>query len=639
MSDELRKPPILDLIVELGIVRLPMLVGESPDTIYRPQMCLFCDHASGRILQNDLSERDDTESSLIVRSLDKMGQRLNGFPKQILTRSPQISRVFKEPFQQLGIEVVVRESLPMVDEAIASLGTTTMFGNKREPSLMHVPGITLDHLIAFAEAGKLFYDAKPWHHLWDDDLIEIESPAGPGGTRFAQVLGAMGQTMGFGFVPTRQAHEDLQAGHGLARGKGHWNLLYMALDEMAYDDGQAWEQHNLPAATDAAGDLTYPRFGRFTASSGLKYPKPEELIWAEGLLRAIAASTEAEFDSGRWEKQVVTFSGPVTYRFSMPILLEQIAGASSKSSVALQEPPQVMMERMLRGMRQEVEKLGRTPTPKDLKEISRRINSGKLNPTFTPKTPQERAQDICYQAKSARGRRIVQLAKQALEIDPDCCDALWILADRLSADQSKMPLLTKAAEAAERQLGPEFFKANAGHFWGVIETRPYMRAMADLALEYLENDQAEQSIKILKKLLELNPGDNQGNRYMLAEAFLAANRLDELDELLNKSPYHGECSPEWEYTRTLLMYRRCGDTPPARIQLAKAISQNPLVAQILTRGLPEDPYGSDFLPPEIQEAADVAESISTSWEEAEGALEWLKSATSKPTTKPKKKRR
>ena len=34
----------------------------------------------------------------------------------------------------------------------------------------------------------------------------------------------------------------------------------------------------------------------------------------------------------------------------------------------------------------------------------------------------------------------------------------------------------KGVEAGELALGPKGFKQYAGHFWGFLETRPYMRA-------------------------------------------------------------------------------------------------------------------------------------------------------------------
>jgi tetratricopeptide (TPR) repeat protein len=298
-----------------------------------------------------------------------------------------------------------------------------------------------------------------------------------------------------------------------------------------------------------------------------------------------------------------------------------------------------MMDRMLLGMRQEVAKLGHMPTPEDLEKISKKINSGKITPTFVPQTPAEKAQEICFQARSARGRRIVHLARQALSIDPNCCDAMMIMAERLSADQSKIPLLQKAVEVFERQVGPAFFEENTGHFWGMTETRPYMRARTLLAEELLQEDQLPEGIAHLQKLLELNPGDNQGNRYLLADAYLSANRLDELDELLNKSDYHDESSPEWEYTRTLLAYRRHGDGPAAREQLTRALKENEMVAKFLTRaGGPRNPSHADEPPYEIQEAMNVARMISSGWEEAEGALDWLKAMTA-PIAGPKKQKK
>jgi hypothetical protein len=33
--------------------------------------------------------------------------------------------------------------------------------------------------------------------------------------------------------------------------------------------------------------------------------------------------------------------------------------------------------------------------------------------------------------------------------------------------------------AGERSLGPKAFEEDAGHFWGILETRPYMDRLED----------------------------------------------------------------------------------------------------------------------------------------------------------------
>jgi tetratricopeptide (TPR) repeat protein len=589
MKSQPPRPPILDLAIELGISRMASMVGERDQMPYRPRICVLVDHSSGMILHFELSQPDDSEPSLITRALNQLGQRLGGLPRQIFTRSPSIATQFKGPLQQIGVDVVVRESLPMVDEAMTSLADGPLAGGTREKGLMTLPGMTLDHVIAFAEAAKLFYEAAPWHYLCDDDLIEIESPAGPRGTRFTQVLGAGGKTMGLGFVATRALHEQMREGQGLKKGVAYWNLLFNLLDEIPFEDGELWEHHNLPVANERA----YPRLARYTASSGLTHPKTEDLVWAEGLLRALAASTEAEFDTGRWEKQVQTIKGPALYRFSMPILLEQIQADAQPA---------------------------RPSTP-----------------------PHTQAQKLCERARKARGRRIVQLARQALAIDPDCCQSLLILAGLLSEDQSKTPVLEKAVEAGARQLGGDFFAKNTGQFGQFAEAEDYLDARKLLAGELLDAGETDAGIAHLRALLELDRADRKGNRYHLSIALLLANRLDELDELLNDPQYQDDPNAEWQYTRTLLAYRREGDTPAARQQLEQAIKRNPLVARLLTgAGLTRTP----FAPDEMDEAMGIAEVLAQSWHEAEGAVDWLKTRTASTVTRagatgtqPKKKKR
>src|SRR5581483_3160751 len=124
------------------------------------------------------------------------------------------------------------------------------------------------------------------------------------------------------------------------------------------------------------------------------------------------------------------------------------------------------------------------------------------------------------------------------------------------------PAYQKAVEAGERQLGPEPFKNEVGHFWGIVQTRPYMRARYDLAVELMGLGRDSEAADQFRELLRLNPNDDQGARYPLAQCLLLANRLDELDELLNRSTYHDDFAPEWTFTNALLKYRRSGGDSP-----------------------------------------------------------------------------
>jgi hypothetical protein len=96
-------------------------------------------------------------------------------------------------------------------------------------------------------------------------------------------------------------------------------------------------------------------------------------------------------------------------------------------------------------------------------------------------SPLERAQELMYDAWEATGSRRVKLARQALEISPDCADAYVLLAEEARSPRESKELYEQGVKAGERALGPRAFEEDAGHFWGIIETRPYMRARAGLA--------------------------------------------------------------------------------------------------------------------------------------------------------------
>jgi hypothetical protein len=98
-------------------------------------------------------------------------------------------------------------------------------------------------------------------------------------------------------------------------------------------------------------------------------------------------------------------------------------------------------------------------------------------------TPLDQAQDLIYAAwESLNTRERSRPARQALKISPDCADAYVLLADESARDASEAAdLYAKGVAAGERALGTEVFDADVGYFWGILETRPYMRAKAVLA--------------------------------------------------------------------------------------------------------------------------------------------------------------
>ena len=247
---------------------------------------------------------------------------------------------------------------------------------------------------------------------------------------------------------------------------------------------------------------------------------------------------------------------------------------------------------------------------------------GKL-PRTTPRTPLEKAQDLAYEAWETEGPERVTLARKALEICPDCADAYVILAEETACSTAEArDLYAQGVAAAERALGPEFFEEEAGHFWGLLSTRPYMRARLGLAQCLWELGEYEAAIEHFQDLLRLNPRDNQGVRFSLINALLILGRDEEAKELLER--YRDDPTAWWAYSRALWAFHREGDTPRARKLLRRALKANPHVPKYLLgwEPLPPDTFRSVGIGDE-SEAVDYVTESKHVWYRVPGALDWL----------------
>jgi tetratricopeptide (TPR) repeat protein len=252
-------------------------------------------------------------------------------------------------------------------------------------------------------------------------------------------------------------------------------------------------------------------------------------------------------------------------------------------------------------------------------------------PEMPAASPLEQAQEVMYRAFEARNpAERIRLAQQALKLSPDCADAYVLLADETAPTlPAKKTLYEAGVKAGERALGPHAFQELNGHFWGVIETRPYMRARCGLAQCLWARGEYHQAIAHFTALLQLNPGDNQGLRYLLVAVLLEVGDDQALDKLLKQ--YKDDYSATWKYTQALLAFKRAGNSTKANRLLHEALDYNPQVPAYLLgkkripKALP--PYMSFGDPTEAVHYALDAKSI---WQKTEGALDWLKQARATP---------
>jgi tetratricopeptide (TPR) repeat protein len=233
------------------------------------------------------------------------------------------------------------------------------------------------------------------------------------------------------------------------------------------------------------------------------------------------------------------------------------------------------------------------------------------------------AQDLIYQAWEIHNlKRQIAFAKKALALSPDCADAYVLLAEATAPLDEALELYRKGVEASERALGERAFVEDAGHFWGILETRPYMRARAGLAQCLWASKRRDEALEHYRDMLRLNPNDNQGVRYILVACLLELGRDDEVAVLLEVYPE--DVAATWPWTGALLSFRKQGDNSDLRAKLAAALETNTQVPAFL--------LGKKTLPsalPDLVGFGDESEAICyaaenlEAWQATNGALSWL----------------
>lgn len=211
----------------------------------------------------------------------------------------------------------------------------------------------------------------------------------------------------------------------------------------------------------------------------------------------------------------------------------------------------------------------------------------------------------------------------ALKLDPDCADALMMLADICAqSPEQHIDLLRNAVAAGERSLGgPEFIRQHKGHFWSLLETRPYMRARAELAAALMQAGDFAGAMREYEACLVLNPGDHQGLRYMAVGLALELGDFAKLEKLLTE---YDEESAAWLWARVAQRFLS-GDVDGATRALREAEKLNPHVRQYLSGRKPHPKRQIEFYSHgDESEAIMCLDCIGRGWKAHPTLVAWLR---------------
>ena len=218
---------------------------------------------------------------------------------------------------------------------------------------------------------------------------------------------------------------------------------------------------------------------------------------------------------------------------------------------------------------------------KELTAFLEKYNSGLLSKDKASKMTADDYLDMAYEAETPE--ECIEYAKKALKEDKNCLDAKLLIIQSEGVSESSKNQLENVIKGETKRLEKEgyFDKENIGHFYGMLETRPYMRirgAYIDLLIHMGKYGKA---VSECEDLIRLNENDNMGIRDNLMTLYAALEEVDSAKALCRK---YKEDSFSMLYPLALLYYK-LDDYDNAKSTLKKIISRNEDYKDFLAEGL------------------------------------------------------
>ncbi len=610
--NRLRRLPeeLLD-VWELAVVRLPQWMPDDEGRLFRAWAMIAVSRERRAGAMGQLALPHELAALDPVAALDQLSRERDMAyrPTRVAVSDPVLADRVRVRLEPLGIAVEVASELREV-AAFMRAASEHLLGEP-EPGYLAAPGVDLGRVRALADAAMEFARAAPWNDLSDLDRIEVESATPEAGFDSFVVTGGVGVVRGVLFFSTPDEHALLLAveDDDPAFREPRWAIGFRPLPELAMADADLWEDHGLPLAP---GGLA-PWFSR-ESEQLTERPDADQLAFGEGLLRALAATTEDELDAGRWTKRVRTSAGEREYVLALPGVLDP-PPVDERGDPHFNERILAHLSRLAReeGVQSETE----------MQDLVSRVMAGRV-PRPEPRTPAEQATDLLVAAWGSEGRQQIKLARRAIATWPDCADAHVLLAMEMPDLGRAHALASQGVRAGERALGPEAFRDHVGHFWSILETRPYMRALQLRAELAADLEWADEAIADWGELLRLDPGDHLGVRESLAPYLLECGRDGAAAELLDR--YAADESAMLSFSRALLAFRVHGAGAAADAALARANRANRHVLKYLIDAATPRDVRDDR--PHVaggeHEAVLIDDALGVAFEDTPGATEWLR---------------
>jgi tetratricopeptide (TPR) repeat protein len=168
-------------------------------------------------------------------------------------------------------------------------------------------------------------------------------------------------------------------------------------------------------------------------------------------------------------------------------------------------------------------------------------------------------------------------ALKALVLYPYCVDARNLLGniytDLFVFSEAEKVYRTAVDDAVREQGG--VVKREDVPYWLEMETRPYMRARHGLGLSLMQLHRYEEALREFEILMDLNPNDNQGVRFLLGDVYHFTGNREKAEQC-----YREYEDVESQYGHALLQ-NFLGKEATASAMLIKCLKGAPFIARIL----------------------------------------------------------
>ena len=599
------------------VAQLRVWVTEENKPAWRPFVALVLDLNHGTLTNQEVFQAAPAALAVEAILAKAMNQPKRGSGKP---RRPAVVRFADPVLAEALAPGLARVSvageigpLPELEEALHLL-EDEIRGRPEAPGLLSVPGATPQSVGGLFAAAANFYRAAPWIQLNNGQTFALQIPARGGATWIASVMGNGGVEYGLGVYKSWAAFEKVYLGADDPRElmTGHLALFYGGPELLPFDDLDAFQQHGW----EVAGPQAYSLSLVIEAADELRRPDAAELRWLEAALHAVPLLVRDRLQPDRQGDYQ-----PFETTLAVPTAAGEIAVRATYPGGQLPLARRPVHAQDWVTLADDDDQEDEVPV------IDRRMMEAMLAQAGAGDGPAEpllrQAQDLMYQAweETNPAKRLV-LAHQALATSPDCADAYVLLAEEEADSLARAAqYYQRGVAAGERALGPAYFAENRGQFWGLLETRPYMRAREGLAHTLWSLQRRDEAVSHYQALLDLNPEDNQGLRYALLNLLLELDRTTDAAALLKQFK---DGMAEWRYTGALLAFRKNGASPAAERRLTGALKGNKFVPRYLTGRLRIPTQ----LPP-YYGAGDEAEAIHYAhrylnhWRKTPGAVAWL----------------